>query len=223
MYGWTRQEVSNEHRSFGCSCLCAMGESCCEEAKVNVVALAAAFAALWLAQAVGLSRVMARRGFHPLPWFAVSAILGPAIWPLALLDAVSGPPAPQLLRRGMPGTGALEVFVAFERDEVPDEIVAQVKRLLPFCGRVVLARVVKAEGPSYFEAAAERFLSAAADQLRARDAELKIFFGHFDAVLRDIQDQHHFNFVLRSDKPDELFERDVSREETRCLLDAPAA
>jgi hypothetical protein len=67
---------------------------------VNIVGLVAAAAVLWVLQAVGLSRLMSRRGFHPLPWFAVSLLMGPAMWPLAVVELISGPPRPELLRRG---------------------------------------------------------------------------------------------------------------------------
>jgi hypothetical protein len=77
-----------------------VGQGRPEEESVNVVALVLAAATLWLGQAVGVARLMSRVGFHPLPWFAVAALLGPAMWPLAVVDLVSGLPRPVSLRRG---------------------------------------------------------------------------------------------------------------------------
>jgi hypothetical protein len=76
-----------------------------EEESVNVVVLILAIATLWLSQAAGVARLMNRMGFHPLPWFAVTALLGPAMWPLAVVDLVSGLPGPVSLRRGSLGPG----------------------------------------------------------------------------------------------------------------------
>jgi hypothetical protein len=83
------------------------------------VALVIGLAVVWFGQAILLSRVMNRRGFHPLPWFMVPLLIGPAVWPLAFIEARSGPPAPVTLRSGKLGHGALDIFVLFEDDHVP--------------------------------------------------------------------------------------------------------
>jgi hypothetical protein len=49
---------------------------------------------LWMGEAFAVSWAMSRRGFHPLSWCAVGFLLGPAVWPLALMEAVSGRPHP---------------------------------------------------------------------------------------------------------------------------------
>jgi hypothetical protein len=98
---------------------------------VNIVGLVAAAAVLWVLQAVGLSQLMSRRGFHPLPWFAVSLLMGPAMWPLAVVELISGPPRPELLRRGSRGRGALDIFVALASNELPEETAVQIRRLMP--------------------------------------------------------------------------------------------
>lgn len=51
------------------------------------VALVVALAVAWFGQAIWLSVVMNGRGFHPLPWFMVPLVIGPAVWPLALIEA----------------------------------------------------------------------------------------------------------------------------------------
>ena len=97
--------------------------------------------ALWLGQAIGLSRLMDRRGFHPLPWFVVPFLMGPPSWLVALVRSLSGPPLPEVVRRGSRGTGSLdvfEVFVLLERDELPAEISDQLVPLMPYCHRLVL-------------------------------------------------------------------------------------
>jgi hypothetical protein len=37
---------------------------------------------VWFGHAFGPSRPMNQRGFHPLPWFAVTFPIGPIAWPL---------------------------------------------------------------------------------------------------------------------------------------------
>src|ERR671919_397191 len=100
----------------------------------------------------------------------VPLLLGPAVWPLALIEALSGPPAPELLRRGERGTGALDVIVLFEADHVPEGVKVELQRLAPRCRRLALARVIKAGGPSVIQADAERFLKGITSPLQARDA-----------------------------------------------------
>jgi hypothetical protein len=51
------------------------------------VALVVALAVAWFGQAIWLSLVMNGRGFSPLPWFIVPLVIGPAVWPLALIEA----------------------------------------------------------------------------------------------------------------------------------------
>ncbi len=67
-----------------------------------------AIALAWLAQAVAAAMLMSRIGFHPLPWFALTLLLGPAMWP-ALVEARSGPAPRRLLRRGASGSGSLDL------------------------------------------------------------------------------------------------------------------
>lgn len=185
--------------------------------------LVTAAAGLWIAQAFGLSRLMRSHGFDPLPWFGVSLLLGPAMWPLALIDLISGPPGSELLRRGQRGGGAVDVFVAFERDELPQATADQIKRLLPRSDRLVLARVIRAGGPSFIPTEAQQFLGDAASRLGARKAELRLFYGVFADVVRDMRDDGDFDVVLRSDVPNEPFEGNGSHHEMRCLHDATAA
>jgi hypothetical protein len=199
-----------------------VGQGRPEEESVNVVALVLAAATLWLGQAVGVARLMSRVGFHPLPWFAVAALLGPAMWPLAVVDLVSGLPRPVSLRRGGRGPGALDVFVAVT-DEFPEQIAMQLRRLLPYSRRVVIARVIKAGGPAYVTADAESFLTEAASRLAFRDAGLQIHYGDLDRVVAGIQQHGNFSLVMRGDRPSELFDGDGSRQEMRCLRDVKAA
>ena len=75
-------------------------------------ALIVATPALWLAQAWWFSRVISRRGFNPLPWLAVGYFLGPAVWPLALIEALPKPPRPELVPYGRPRPDGFDVFAA---------------------------------------------------------------------------------------------------------------
>jgi hypothetical protein len=190
---------------------------------VPVAVVLAAAAIAWFAQALALSRLMNSRGFHPLPYFAVPLLIGPAFWPLALLDLLSGPPAPRLVRRGRRGGDGPEVLVALERDELAEKMAEEVARVLPRASRLVVARVLRAGGPSALEGDAERFLLSAATALHAPDAELDIVYGCFDSAVARVQKRGGFSVVLRSDQPDELFDRDGSRQEMRCLRDVQAA
>jgi hypothetical protein len=74
-----------------------------------LVDLVACVLILWFGQAFALSQIMNGRGFHPLPWFAVASLLGPAMWPFALLEALSGPPPPDVIRPARPAAGAIDV------------------------------------------------------------------------------------------------------------------
>ena len=74
---------------------------------MKIVVRAGGAAVIWLAHAVGVARLMSGRGFHPLPRFAVSMMLGPAMWPFAQPDIVSRRPRPLLLRKGNGGAKAL--------------------------------------------------------------------------------------------------------------------
>lgn len=190
---------------------------------MNIVVLVAAAATSWVAQALALSRLMSRRGFDPLPWFAVSLLLGPAMWPLAVVDLVAGPPGPTLLRSGRRGAGELDVFVAFETDELSAAVAGQIRGLMARSGRLVLARVVKAGGPAFVPVEAERFLCDCAGRVGARHAELQLHHGVFVDVVRRVRDQGDFDLLLRSDEPNELFARNGSRPEMRCLRDVTAA
>jgi hypothetical protein len=186
---------------------------------VGVVALIV----VWVGQATWLSHVMDGRGFHRLPWFAVLILLGPAMWPLAVVELISGPPGPVLLRRGNPRDGRLDIFVALDRNDVPKATAAQLRRLAPNCRRVVLGRVIKAGGPTYIRADAERFLSDTAERLGIRGAELQLHYGNVERVVKEIQDRGDFSLVLRVDQPSELFDGDGSRQEMRWQRGVPVA
>lgn len=188
---------------------------------MNVVMLIAGAAVIWVAQAAGLARLMSRRGFHPLPWFAVAILLGPALWPLAVIELVSGPPGPVLLRRGSGAQRA--IFVAFRDDELADWKEIELQGLLPRGDRLVLARVIKAGGPTFISANAERFLHDTAARLGARNAELQLLHGPFERVVGEIQARGDYDLVVRSDQPSELFDRSSSRQEMRCQRDVTAA
>ena len=189
---------------------------------MNIAMLIAGLGVVWVAQAAGLSRLMSRRGFHPLPWFAVSMLLGPAMWPLALIEAITGPPGPELIRRGTRGTGSLDVLVAFPSNELPDDLERQIARLPNERDRLTLARIIKAGGPMDIEKDAARFLSSTASRLRLRDAELMVFHGTSESVLADLHARGDFDLVLRSDRPGELYDGNGSMQEVRCLRDAAA-
>lgn len=189
---------------------------------MKVVGLVLAAAMLWLAQAVGVARLMSRAGFHPVPWFAVTALLGPAMWPLAIVDVVSGPPRPVVLRRGRRGPGTLDVFVAVT-DEFPQQIGMQVRSVLPYARRMVIASVIKAGGPTYVTADAETFLTGTASRFGLKDAELQIHYGDLDRVIARIQQQGNFGLLIRGDRPGESFDGDGSHQEMRCLRDVQAA
>ncbi len=177
----------------------------------------------WVLQAIGVSRAMRRRGFDALPWFVTSLVLGPAAWPFAMAEARGGPPRPVILRWGTPDRGAIDVFIALDGDEVPPETVAQLRRVLQYSRRVVLARVVRAGGPAHVVKDAERFLIDAAAGLRLDGAELQLLYGDLDAVVAEAQRRHEFGIILRSDQPAELFDGDGPRQEVRCMRDVSAA
>ena len=181
--------------------------------------------AVWFGQAFGLSRLMNRRGFHPRPWFAVALLIGPACWPVALLEAFSSPLGAEVVRGGSRGTGALEVFelfVVLETDDMPAQIRAQVTRLMPYCHRLVFARVIKAGGPTAIQSRAEAFLHRIAHHVGSEDAELQLLFGHMRRAVQTIHEESVFNLVLRSDQPDELFDREGGMRMT-CLRDVMSA
>lgn len=182
------------------------------------IALIAGAVILWFGQAFGLSRLMDRHGFHPLPWFVVPLLIGPAVWPLALLEVLSGPPRPELVRWGRRGPGSLNVFVLLERDELPEQISVEVARLMPHCRRLVLGRVIKAGGPTVIRRDAESFLRRIARNWGAKEAELEILFGDMPRAVQTILDESVFDVVLRGDRPDELFVGD----RVSCLRDVTA-
>jgi hypothetical protein len=176
-----------------------------------VIGLIVCGVAVWGALAFGLSRLVNLRGFHPLPWFLVPLPIGPACWPSALLRALAGRPGPEVVREGSRGTGNLQVFdvfVVLERDEIPVPVVAQATRLMPYCHRLVFARVIKRGGPTVITKAAQAFLQRIARRMGSNDAELQIMFGDMQRAVRTIHRESVFNLVLRSDQPDELFDGD---------------
>jgi hypothetical protein len=187
------------------------------------VALIFGLAVVWLGHAILISRVMNKRGFHPLPWFMVPLLLGPAVWPLALIEALSGPPAPELLRRGERGTGALDVIVLFEADHVPEGVKVELQRLAPRCRRLALARVIKAGGPSVIQADAERFLKGITSPLQARDAELQIVFGDITRVVAVVEKRGDIDVLIRTDHARKQFHSDGHNLEERWIHDVPAA
>lgn len=187
------------------------------------IALIIGLAVVWLGQATLLSWVMSRRGFHPLPWFAVSMLLGAAMWPLALVEALSGPPSPMTLRRGKLGDGALDVFVLFEDDHVPDRIDQELQRLISRCRRLVLARVIKAGGPTFIGAEAERFLKSIVSPLRVRDAELQLHFGDARRVLDQIEARGDVDIVLCSGRTRTQLDSEGDNHGERWIHDVPAA
>lgn len=190
---------------------------------MDIVALVIVVATLWIAQAFGLARLMSGRGFHPLPWLAVGLLLGPAMWPLAVVDLVTGPPGPVLVRGGRAGKGSLEAFVAFQRDALTDQAADQLRRLRPRCAHLVLARVFRSGGPTFIASDSERFLCDTAARLGAPDAELRLYHGVFERVLSEVREGGEFDLVLRSEQLGELFVGDGSRPETRCQRDVTAA
>lgn len=181
---------------------------------------------LWVGQAIGLSRLMNRRGFHPLPWFVVPFLIGPPSWLVALLRSLSGPPLPEVVRRGSRGTGSLdvfEVFVLLERDELPAQISAQLTRLMPYCHRLVLARVIRADGHADIKKDAEAFLHQIARDMGSKEAELQILFGNIRRTVQEIHGESNFGLILRSDQPDELFDHEGEMQRMTCLPDGTTA
>lgn len=159
----------------------------------------------WIGHAVALSRVMARRGFHPLPWTVVTLFLGPVTWPLAFAEAAAGLPHAEIVRRGRVRPG-LHVLVLLDRDELPDALERQVRRLLPDCGRLVLARVIRTGGPLSTKAEAVRCLERVASLLGAEVVERRILYGTVDLVADAAHEEGEFAFVFRSDEPRELYD-----------------
>lgn len=178
---------------------------------------------LWLGEALLVRQVMSRRGFHPVPWLAVGLLLGPAVWPFAVIEIVSGLPTPKVIRRGRDRSTGMDVVVLFERNALPGPLARQAERLLPHRRRLVLARVVKAGGPVAIEREAAEFLDRVAGELRADDAELQILYGEIEDAVKAIRRRREFAIVLRADHPDELYDGDGTRQTVRCLRDASAA
>ena len=175
---------------------------------MGVALIVVGAAVLWLGQALGLSLLMSRLGFHPLPWFVVPLLIGPAVWPLALIEAVSGPPAPQVLHRGKSGSGRLDIFVLLGSDHVPERIRTELTKLMSRRRRLVIVRVIKAGGPGAIATDAERFLRGILSSFDMRDAELQLRFGDIRRAATAIEEQGHF--VLRDDRLDEMFDPDVN-------------
>jgi hypothetical protein len=189
---------------------------------VNVDFIAAAVLA-WVGQALGLSRLMERRGFHRLPWLIVLLLLGPVMWPLALLVILRGPPGPLVVRRGARGSGTLDVWVVLESDRVPEPLKRQIESLKRYFRTLVIARVVKAGGPRAIETDAESFLHRIAATLGEHKAGLVVLFGDMDEVVQTIRQESALRVVLRSDQPDELFDRAGDMRRVGWLGDDAAA
>lgn len=178
--------------------------------------------AAWVTHALVLSRVMSARGFHPLSWMVAALFLGPMVWPFALAEASSGAPYPEVVRRGGRRPG-LHVFVLLERDELPDALARQVRRLLPDCGRVVVGRVLAIGGPASIKSAAQHFLDGIAQSLDTPIVELQLLYGTADAAADRVYEEGAFAFVLRSDDPRELYDGGGQVQKVRCLRGSPAA
>lgn len=187
------------------------------------VTLASGLLLAWSLQAVVVSRAMERHGFDGLPWLVTSLLLGPGAWPLALAEVLRRVPGPEILRSGTPAPGVIDVFVVLEDDALPQETVAQLRRVLPYSRRIVLARVVRAGGPARVARNAASFLAGAATALCLDGAELQLLYGTLDAVVSESQRRGEFGIILRSDQPSELFDGDGSRQEVRCLRDVSVA
>ncbi|MGH2750885.1 MAG: hypothetical protein ACRDK3_08450 [Actinomycetota bacterium] len=186
------------------------------------IAFVAGAVLVWFGQALGLSCLMNRRGFHPLPWFVMPLLMGPMAWPLALFEALSGPPRQELVRRGSRGPGALNVFVLLDRDELPEQFGARVARLMPDCHRLVLGRVIKAGGPRDISRDAESFLRRIGRNMWAGDAEIRILFGDMRRAVQTIDEEGVFGVVLRGDQLDGLPDSDGETQKVRCLRDVTA-
>jgi hypothetical protein len=189
---------------------------------VNVDIIAAAVLA-WVRQGIALSRLMERRGFHPLPWSIVLLLLGPVMWPLALLVVLRGPPGPLVVRRGARGSGTLDVWVILESDRVSEPLKSLIESLKPHSPSLVLARIVKAGGPRAIETDAESFLHRIAATLGEHKAELIVLFGDMDELVETIRQESALRVVLRSDQPDELFDRAGDMRRVGWLGDDAAA
>ena len=187
-----------------------------------VVLLFAALAAVWMGLAVAVAAVMERRGFHPLPWFVVALLLGPAVWPLAVVEALSGGQGRRLLRAGLAGDGEVDVFVLLEKDEVPPTLSASLAEVAPRRRRFVLARVMKAGGPSVFESRAHAFLDRFAAEIGAGDARLELAFGDMASVATRAENDG-FDVILRSDHVGDPLIRARPGPGSTCLRDERAA
>jgi hypothetical protein len=64
--------------------------------------------------------------------------------------------------------------VALASNELPEETAVQIRRLMPYCGRLVLGRVIKAGGPTFVAADAKALLENAAARLGTRGAALQL-------------------------------------------------
>lgn len=185
------------------------------------VSLIVGAAVLWVTHALAVAFLLDRRGFHRLPWLATSLLLGPAIWPLALIEIWSGPPRRELLRAGQARAEGIDVFVLFESNHAPDPTLRQIRRIGGHRRRLVFARVIKAGGPVYLGQEAGDFLRSLARRADP-DAELQILYGDMGRAT----DEAHLqgaDIVLRSDHPHEIYDGDGGAQEVRCVRDAPAA
>jgi hypothetical protein len=94
---------------------------------------------------------------------------------------------------------------------------------MPYCHRLVFARVIKAGGPTSIKKAAEAFLHGIARHMGSDDVELQMMFGDTQRAVRTIHGESVFNIVLRSDQPDELFDGDGGMQRMLSLSDFMSA
>jgi hypothetical protein len=175
---------------------------------------------IWLIHAVAVAHLMDRQGFHPLSWFVLAVVMGPAVWPLAVAEAMVKPPVPTVVETGRRFRGPLNVAAFLADDDVPAAIRQRIEEVRPEVGRLALVRVVKEGGPEWVEDVAREFLMNTARRLRLKDAELWICYGTMPRAVQQVTRSNDFDLVLRSDR---ALVDDPYVQGARCLRDARAA